>query len=88
MGNHTVNKKKIGVPAGKDDKLRFTYFCCGKQNSKTKMDAKGNKAKPSISISDFFQKEDILEETSEYLVIKAYPGGNPNKERNSEDLTH
>ena len=29
MVNNTVNGKKIGSAAGKDDKLKFTYFACG-----------------------------------------------------------
>ena len=31
MVNNTVNGKKIGSAAGKDDKLKFTYFACGKK---------------------------------------------------------
>lgn len=85
MVNNTVNGKKIGKAAGKDDKVKFTYVACGKKNEKEKMDAKENKDKPSISIADFFRKEDIIEETPTHIVIKAYPGGNPNKNRNSED---
>ena len=35
-------------------------------------------------------KEDIIEETCDHIVVKAYPGGNPNKkqEKQSEDITH
>lgn len=90
MVNNTVNGKKIGSAAGKDDKLKFTYFACGKKNEKEKMDAMENKKKPSIRIADFFRKEDIIEETCDHIVVKAYPGGNPNKkqEKQSEDITH
>ena len=88
MVNNTVNGMRIGRAAGKDDKVNFNYYACGKKSEKHKMDAKENKAKPSISIADFFRKEDIIEETSTHLVIKAYPGGNPNKERMNEEMTH
>ena len=49
-----------------------------------------NKKQPSIRIADFFRKEDIIEETCDYIAVKAYPGGNPNKkqEKQSEDITH
>ena len=91
MVSNTVNGKRIGNAAGKDDKLKFTYFACGKKNEKEKMDAKENKDKPSISIADFFRKEDVIEETPTHIVIKAYPGGNPNKDnktKRSEEMTH
>ena len=90
MVNNTVNGKKIGSAAGKDDKLKFTYFACGRKNEKEKMDAMENKKQPSIRIADFFRKEDIIEETHDHIVVKAYPGGNPNKnqEKQNEDMTH
>ena len=90
MVNNTVNGKKIGSAAGKDDKVKFTYFACGKKNEREKMDAEENKVKPSIPIIEFFGKEDVIEETTTYLVIKAYPGGNPNKnkEKQSEGMIH
>ena len=88
MVNNTVNGKKIGKAAGKDDKVSFNYYACGKKSEKNKMDAKKNEAKPSISIADFFRKADIIEVTPTHLVIKAYPGGNPNKARNDDELTH
>ena len=90
MVNNTVNGKKIGSAAGIDDKTKFNYFACGKKSEKEKMDAKENKKQPSISIADFFRKEDIIEETSMHIVVKAYPGGNPNKnkEKSSKDMTH
>ena len=90
MVNNTVNGKKIGSAAGKDDELKFTYFACGKKNEKGKMDAMENKKQPSKRIADFFRKEDIIEETCDHIVVKAYPGGNPNKkqEKQSEDITH
>ena len=36
MVNSTVNGKKIGKAAGKDDKVKFTYSLCGKRNPKEK----------------------------------------------------
>ena len=89
MVNNTVNGKKIGSAAGKDDKLKFNYFTCGKKSEKEKMDAKINKVKPSISLIESLRENgEIINESSTFVSIKAYPGGNPNKERNSEDLTH
>ena len=56
MVNNTVNGKKIGSAAGKDDKLKFTYFACGKKNEKEKMDAKRNESKKEISLIDSLRK--------------------------------
>lgn len=90
MVNNTVNGKKIGSAAGEDDRLKFNYFACGKKSEKEKMDSMENKKQPSIRIADFFRKEDIIEETPDYIVVKTYPGRNPNKnkEKQSEDMTH
>lgn len=89
MVNNTVNGKKIGSAAGKDDKLKFNYFACGKKSEKEKLDAKENNARPSISLIDSLRENgDIINESSSYVSIKAYPGGNPNKEKHSEDITH
>ena len=88
MVNNTVNGKKIGSAAGKDDKLKFTYFACGKKNEKEKekekMDAKRNESKPEISLIDSLRKNGgLVAETGSYVAIKAYPGG-----RNKEEITH
>lgn len=89
MVNNTVNGKKIGSAAGKDDKLKFNYFACGKKNEKEKMDAKENKKQPSISLIESLRENgDIINEGNSFVSIKAYPGGNPNKEKHSEDITH
>ena len=54
-----------------------------------KLDAKINGAKPSISLISSLRKNgQIINETSEYVSIKAYPGKNPNKVKKSEDITH
>ncbi len=91
MVNNTVNGKKIGNAAGVEDKIKFNYFACGKKSEKEKIDSKTNKAKPSIALIDSLRENgEIINENSEYVAIKAYPGGNPNKnkEKQSEDLTH
>lgn len=89
MVNNTVNGKKIGSAAGKDDKLKFNYFACGKKSEKEKLDAKKNNAKPTISLIESLRENgDIINESSSYVSIKAYSGGNPNKEKHSEDITH
>ena len=90
MVNNTVNGKKIGKSAGKDDKLKFNYFACGKQSQEQGMDTQINEKKSSISLIDSLRKNgQIIGETSSYVSIKAYPGGNPNKARNSsEEITH
>lgn len=89
MVNNTVNGKKIGVAAGKDDKVRLTYSLCGKRNTEKGIDTKINNAKPTISLIETLRKDgQIVEETSQYVTIKAYQGTNPNKEKNSEDLIH
>ena len=91
MVNNTVNGKKIGSAAGKDDKLKLNYFACGKKSEKEKLDAKENKTKPSISLIESLRENgEIINENSAYVAIKAYSGGNPNKNKNkqSEDITH
>lgn len=89
MVNNTVNGKKIGDAAGQDDKVKLNYCTCGKKNEKEKIDAKLNKTKPSISLIESLRENgQIIEETSSYVAIKAYPGGSPNKIKKNEDLTH
>ena len=89
MVNSTVNGKKIGKAAGEDDKVKLTYSLCGKRNPKEKgLDTKINKNKPTISLIDSLREAgEIVGETGDYVSIKAYPGGNPNRGRteNSED---
>ena len=88
MVSNTVNGKKIGKAAGKQAKIKFNYYACGKRSEKEKMDAMENKQQPSIRIADFFRKEDIIEETTSHLVIRAYPGRNPKKLKQDDELTH
>ncbi|MEI3401188.1 MAG: hypothetical protein V8R51_02000 [Clostridia bacterium] len=92
MVNSTVNGKKIGKAAGEDDKVKLTYSLCGKRNPKEKgLDTKINKNKPTISLIDSLREAgEIVGETGDYVSIKAYPGGNPNRGRteNSEDMIH
>lgn len=84
MVNNTVNGKKIGTPAGKDDKVKFTYASFGKRSLEKKMDAKRNESKPEISLIDSLRKNgELVEETGSYVAIKAYPGG-----RNKDEITH
>ena len=75
-----------------DDKVKLTYSLCGKRNPKEKrLDTKINKNKPTISLIDSLRKAGkIVRETEKYVSIKAYPGGNPNRDRteNSEDMIH
>ena len=89
MVNNTVNGKKIGSAAGIEDKIKFNYFACGKKNEKEKIDAKSNNVKPSISLIESLRENgEIINENSEYVTIKAYPSGNPNKEKQNEDMIH
>ena len=89
MVNSTVNGKKLGSAAGKDDKIKFTYTLCGKRSKEQKMDTKVNKKQPAISLIESLREDgQIIEENDEYVSIKAYPGLNPNKEVHSEELTH
>lgn len=72
MVNSTVNGKKIGSAAGKDDKVRLDYCICGKKSKEKGLDVKINGAKPSISlISSLRENGQIINETSEYVSIKA-----------------
>ena len=84
MVNNTVNGKKIGTPAGKDDKVKFTYASFGKRSLEKKMDAKRNESKQEISLIDSLRKNgELVAETGSYVAIKAYPGG-----RNKEEIIH
>ena len=42
----------------------------------------------SNQIESLRNEGQIVSETSEYVSIKAYPGTNPNKDKQTEDLTH
>lgn len=89
MVNNTVNGKKIGSAAGKDDKIKFNYFACGKKNEKEKIDTKTNNSKTSISLIETLRKNgEIINENNTYVSIKTYQGGNPNKEKHSRDMIH
>lgn len=96
MADSTVNGKKypdkiIEGAAGKMNKVKFAYFACGKgPNEKEKMKAKENKIQPSISLIDSLRKDgQIINETNEYVSIKAYSGENPNKAtKPKEDRIH
>ena len=75
MVNNTVNGKKIGTPAGKDDNTKLAVSAVGKRSRESGLDSNGN---AEISIINFFDKN-----TKNYKAIKAYPGG-----RNKEEIIH
>ena len=84
MVNNTVNGKKIGTSAGKEDKIKFTYASFGKRSLEKEIDAKINEKKPEISLIDSLRKNgELIAETGSYVAIKDYPGG-----RNKEEITH
>ena len=88
MVNNTVNGKKIGSPAGKDDKVKLTYASFGNREKGQKIEIGRYDTNPLID--NLRKNGQIVEETSEYVSMKAYPGGNPNKnkEKQSEGITH
>lgn len=88
MVNNTVNGKKIGTAAGKDDKVKLTYASFGNRDKGQKIEIGKSDTNPLID--NLRKNGQIVEETGEYVSIKAYPGGNPNKnkEKQSEDMTH
>ena len=77
MGNHTVNRK-IGKAAGINDIVRVTGMKIMKKERE--MEAEGK-----IDRSDLMR-------AGEFLSIKAYIGGNPNKKpiekADKEEMTH
>ena len=85
MVNNTVNGKKIGTPAGKDDKVKFIYSSVGKRSQERGIDAKVNAEKSQIPIID---DGDIVAKTGNYVAIRAYPGGKNEVMKNKEDMTH
>ena len=87
MVNNTVNGKKIGSAAGKDDKVKLTYASFGKREKGQKIEIGRSDTNPLID--NLRKNGQIVEETGEYVSMKAYPGGNPNrKQKHSEDITH
>lgn len=89
MVNNTVNGKKIGTPAGKDDKVKFTYASFGKRSFEKKMDAERNESKPEISLIDSLRKDgELAAETKDYVAIKAYNGGKNEVRKNKDEITH
>ena len=89
MVNNTVNGKKIGTPAGKYDKVKFTYASFGKRSFEKKMDAEKNESKPEISLIDSLRKDgELAAETKDYVAIKAYNGGKNEVRKNKDEITH
>lgn len=88
MVNNTVNGKKIGSAAGKDDKVKLTYVSFGNREKGQKIEIGRSDTNPLID--NLRKNGQIVEETSEYVSMKAYPGGNPNKnkEKQSEGISH
>ena len=82
MVNNTVNGKKIGNAAGYKDATRILAEGIYQKNrDKKELGVQTNISIPTIS----------LIQTGEFVSIKAYPGGNPNKvqtNKREEDLTH
>lgn len=76
MVNNTVNGKKIGKAAGKNDLTVITVTAVKEKGKE--LDAKGK-----VAIKPF-----ELMKAGEFVSIKAYPGGNPNKARKEEEITH
>ena len=82
MVNNTVNGKKIGHAAGKDDITVLNVMETQKQDKE--LTAKNIASRKVM---------DQLMHAGEFVSIKAYPGGNPNKtkatkKKGNEDLTH
>lgn len=73
MVNNTVNGKKVGRAAGKNDMTVIFAASMNKDNNK------------ELNLSTNATRRVMQEE---YISIKAYPGGNPTKSRRDEGLTH
>ena len=73
MVNNTVNGRKIGKGAGINDATTLKVAIVAREQRQ--LTARGN-------------KEINVERAGEFLTIKAYPGGNPKRTRNDEELTH
>ena len=76
MVNNTVNGRKIGSSAGIKDATILTVTAVAKEQRE--LTARGNK---KISVGELIK-------AGEFLSIKAYPGGNPKRRRENEELTH
>ncbi len=92
MVNSTVNGKKIGKPAGQNDNAKITA-CEIIQKARNELqeewtlDAKGILHK---RVMESLNKKMNLDDKESYMVIKAYAGGNPKKQKakTDEDLVH
>lgn len=85
MVNNTVNGEKIGIPAGINDNVKVTYCDFGKKE-KERINVGKSGSNPLIkSIRD---NGDLSVETSTYVAIKAYPGGNPKAKSPKDEITH
>ena len=75
MGNHTVNKK-IGKAAGIQDRTIVVGMSTQQEKNRLK-------------VSGQFCRDDLMR-AGEFLSIKAYDGGNPNKTKRKEheEITH
>lgn len=76
MVNNTVNGKKIGKVAGSQNRAKIVATAI-QQDRQKELEAQG---KINISTVDLIH-------AGEFISIKAYPGGNPNKNKDNE-LTH
>ena len=84
MVNNTVNGKKIGKAAGVNDITMLNIMQIHKERSK-ELTAENPTSRKVM---------EQLIHAGEFVSIKAYPGGNPKKEKltkreiKNEDLTH
>ena len=81
MVNNTVNGKKIGKAAGNNDVTTLNVMQIHKEQDK-------ELAAENPTSRDIMEQ---LMHAGEFVSIKAYPGGNPNKsksKRGKDELTH
>ncbi len=92
MVNSTVNGKRIGKPASQNDDVKITA-CEIIQKSKGELQGEWTlDAKEVLNkkVVGSLNKKTNLADKENYMVIKAYAGGNPKKEKakTDEDLVH
>ena len=76
MVNNTVNGKKIGKAAGYKDKTIIVAEQIKQlDGNKKELSVPKHVDRNILTISNLVSKEDIVNETAEFISIKAYPGG-------------
>lgn len=88
MTNNTVNGEKIGKAAGENDVTWLQFINFGNKSKEDKTIDVGGHNKTNPVIENLKKTNQVVRETETYVAFKALDGGNPNKSKKSEEITH